>query len=37
MAYLTLGYAHRPNDAAVGDQFMADIKDQIENVDPSQI
>jgi 2-oxoglutarate dehydrogenase E2 component (dihydrolipoamide succinyltransferase) len=33
MAYLTLGYDHRLVDGATGDQFMADIKQQIENFD----
>jgi pyruvate/2-oxoglutarate dehydrogenase complex dihydrolipoamide acyltransferase (E2) component len=37
MAYLTLGYDHRLIDGFVADQFMADIKDQIENFDSSQI
>jgi 2-oxoglutarate dehydrogenase E2 component (dihydrolipoamide succinyltransferase) len=37
MAYLTLGYDHRLVDGAVGDQFMADIKQQIENFDPGQV
>src|SRR5262245_32896647 len=33
MAYLTLGYDHRLVDGATGDQFMADIKQQLENFD----
>jgi 2-oxoglutarate dehydrogenase E2 component (dihydrolipoamide succinyltransferase) len=33
MAYLTLGYDHRLVDGATGDQFMAEIKHQIENFD----
>jgi 2-oxoglutarate dehydrogenase E2 component (dihydrolipoamide succinyltransferase) len=33
MAYLTLGFDHRLVDGATGDQFMAHIKDQIENFD----
>jgi 2-oxoglutarate dehydrogenase E2 component (dihydrolipoamide succinyltransferase) len=33
MAYLTLGYDHRLVDGATGDQFMAEIKQQIENFD----
>jgi pyruvate/2-oxoglutarate dehydrogenase complex dihydrolipoamide acyltransferase (E2) component len=33
MAYLTLGFDHRLVDGATGDQFMADIKQQIENFD----
>jgi pyruvate dehydrogenase E2 component (dihydrolipoamide acetyltransferase) len=36
MAYLTLGYDHRLVDGATGDQFMAEIKQQLENFDPSQ-
>ena len=37
MAYLTLGYDHRLVDGAVGDQFMADIKEQLENFDEKQV
>jgi 2-oxoglutarate dehydrogenase E2 component (dihydrolipoamide succinyltransferase) len=37
MAYLTLGYDHRVIDGAVGDAFMADIKQQIEHFDPNQV
>ena len=33
MAYLTLGYDHRLVDGASGDQFMAEIKQQIEKFD----
>ena len=33
MAYLTLGYDHRLVDGATGDQFMAEIKQQIEKFD----
>jgi pyruvate dehydrogenase E2 component (dihydrolipoamide acetyltransferase) len=33
MAYLTLGYDHRLIDGATGDQFMAEVKQQIENYD----
>jgi 2-oxoglutarate dehydrogenase E2 component (dihydrolipoamide succinyltransferase) len=33
MSYLTLGFDHRLVDGATGDQFMAHIKDQIENFD----
>ena len=33
MAYLTLGYDHRLVDGAAGDQFMADVKQQIEHFD----
>jgi pyruvate dehydrogenase E2 component (dihydrolipoamide acetyltransferase) len=36
MAYLTLGYDHRLVDGAAADQFMADIKHQIEHFDPAQ-
>jgi pyruvate dehydrogenase E2 component (dihydrolipoamide acetyltransferase) len=37
MAYLTLGYDHRLVDGAVADEFMADVKNQIENFDPSAV
>ena len=37
MAYLTLGYDHRLIDGAVADEFMSDVKNQIENFDPSQV
>ena len=37
MAYLTLGFDHRLVDGAVADQFVADIKHQIEHFDPSQV
>jgi pyruvate dehydrogenase E2 component (dihydrolipoamide acetyltransferase) len=37
MAYLTLGYDHRLVDGAVADQFMADIKNQLEHFDASQV
>jgi 2-oxoglutarate dehydrogenase E2 component (dihydrolipoamide succinyltransferase) len=37
MAYLTLGFDHRLVDGAVADQFMADIKHQIEHFDASQV
>jgi len=37
MAYLTLGYDHRLVDGATGDQFMAEIKDQIEHFDAERI
>jgi 2-oxoglutarate dehydrogenase E2 component (dihydrolipoamide succinyltransferase) len=30
MAYLTLGYDHRVIDGAIGDQFMAEVKQQLE-------
>jgi pyruvate dehydrogenase E2 component (dihydrolipoamide acetyltransferase) len=36
MAYLTLGYDHRLIDGAVADEFMSDVKNQIENFDPGQ-
>jgi pyruvate dehydrogenase E2 component (dihydrolipoamide acetyltransferase) len=37
MAYLTLGFDHRLVDGATADQFMADIKHQIEHFDPNQV
>jgi pyruvate dehydrogenase E2 component (dihydrolipoamide acetyltransferase) len=37
MAYLTLGYDHRLIDGAVADEFMADVKKQLENFDPHQV
>ncbi len=37
MAYLTLGYDHRLVDGAVADQFMSDVKEQIETFDASQV
>jgi pyruvate dehydrogenase E2 component (dihydrolipoamide acetyltransferase) len=36
MAYLTLGYDHRLVDGATGDQFMSEVKQQIENFDINQ-
>jgi 2-oxoglutarate dehydrogenase E2 component (dihydrolipoamide succinyltransferase) len=36
MAYLTLGFDHRLIDGAVADQFMADVKNQLENFDINQ-
>ena len=36
MAYLTLGYDHRLIDGAVADQFMAMLKQRLENWDPAQ-
>ena len=36
MAYLTLGYDHRLVDGAAADQFMADVKQQLEHFDPDQ-
>ena len=35
MAYLSLAFDHRVVDGAVGDQFMATIKQQLEHWDPS--
>ena len=37
MAYLTLGYDHRLIDGAVADQFVADVKQQIEEFNPNQV
>jgi 2-oxoglutarate dehydrogenase E2 component (dihydrolipoamide succinyltransferase) len=37
MAYLTLGFDHRLIDGAVADEFMADIKHQLEHFDPNQV
>ena len=37
MAYLTLGYDHRLVDGAVADQFMSDVKNQLENFDSNQV
>jgi 2-oxoglutarate dehydrogenase E2 component (dihydrolipoamide succinyltransferase) len=37
MAYLTLGFDHRLIDGAVADEFMAFVKNQIENFDASQV
>ncbi|MEQ1574417.1 MAG: dihydrolipoamide acetyltransferase family protein [Vicinamibacterales bacterium] len=37
MAYLTLGFDHRLVDGSVADHFMADVKDQLEHFDPSQV
>ena len=36
MAYMTLGYDHRLVDGAVADQFMADVKQQLEHFDANQ-
>ena len=36
MGYLSLAFDHRVVDGAVGDQFMALIKHQLENWDPSR-
>jgi 2-oxoglutarate dehydrogenase E2 component (dihydrolipoamide succinyltransferase) len=37
MAYLTLGYDHRLVDGAVGDQFLADVRNQLENFDSGDV
>jgi 2-oxoglutarate dehydrogenase E2 component (dihydrolipoamide succinyltransferase) len=37
MCYLTLGYDHRLIDGAVADQFMADVKHELENFDINQV
>jgi 2-oxoglutarate dehydrogenase E2 component (dihydrolipoamide succinyltransferase) len=37
MGYLALGFDHRLVDGAVADQFMADIKHQLEHFDPNQV
>ena len=37
MGYLTLGYDHRLVDGAVADQFMSDVKAQLERFDPNQV
>jgi 2-oxoglutarate dehydrogenase E2 component (dihydrolipoamide succinyltransferase) len=37
MGYLTLGYDHRLIDGATGDQFMAEVKQQLERFDPGQV
>jgi pyruvate dehydrogenase E2 component (dihydrolipoamide acetyltransferase) len=37
MGYLTLGYDHRLIDGAVADQFMADVKAQLEQFDPAHV
>jgi 2-oxoglutarate dehydrogenase E2 component (dihydrolipoamide succinyltransferase) len=37
MAYLTLGYDHRLVDGAVADQFMADVKERLENFDANEL
>ena len=37
MAYLTLGYDHRLVDGAVADQFMSDVKKQLEHFDIDQV
>jgi 2-oxoglutarate dehydrogenase E2 component (dihydrolipoamide succinyltransferase) len=37
MAYLTLGYDHRLVDGAAADQFMADVKQQLEHFDAASV
>ena len=37
MAYLTLGFDHRLIDGAVADEFMAFVKNQLENFDVNQV
>ena len=37
MAYLTLGFDHRLVDGAVADEFMADVRKQIEQFDAGQV
>jgi len=37
MGYLTLGYDHRLVDGAVADEFMADLKQTLENFDAAQV
>jgi 2-oxoglutarate dehydrogenase E2 component (dihydrolipoamide succinyltransferase) len=37
MGYLTLGFDHRLVDGAVADQFMSDVKQQLEQFDPHQV
>jgi 2-oxoglutarate dehydrogenase E2 component (dihydrolipoamide succinyltransferase) len=37
MGYLTLGYDHRLVDGAVADQFMAELKQTIENFDANRV
>ena len=37
MGYLTLGYDHRLVDGAVADQFMADVKERLENYDANEL
>ena len=37
MSYLTLGYDHRLIDGATGDQFMAEVKQLIEQFDVNQV
>jgi pyruvate/2-oxoglutarate dehydrogenase complex dihydrolipoamide acyltransferase (E2) component len=35
MAYLSIGYDHRIIDGAVADEFMSQVKHQLEHWDPS--
>ncbi len=35
--YLTLGYDHRLVDGAVADQFMSQVKKNIETFDPASV
>jgi 2-oxoglutarate dehydrogenase E2 component (dihydrolipoamide succinyltransferase) len=35
--YLTLGYDHRIIDGAVADEFMSEVKKQLENFDPAAL
>ena len=37
MGHLTLGYDHRLVDGAVADQYMALVKQTIENFDPASV
>jgi 2-oxoglutarate dehydrogenase E2 component (dihydrolipoamide succinyltransferase) len=37
MAYLTLGFDHRLVDGAVADEFMADVRQQLEQFDAGQV
>jgi pyruvate/2-oxoglutarate dehydrogenase complex dihydrolipoamide acyltransferase (E2) component len=37
MGYLTLGYDHRLVDGAVADQFMAGVRQQLENFDSAAL
>jgi 2-oxoglutarate dehydrogenase E2 component (dihydrolipoamide succinyltransferase) len=37
MAYLALGYDHRLVDGAVADQFMSEVKNQLENFDGNDV
>jgi pyruvate/2-oxoglutarate dehydrogenase complex dihydrolipoamide acyltransferase (E2) component len=37
MAYLTLGYDHRLVDGAAADEFMSQVKRQLESFDPNAV